>query len=898
MPSDRVKQILFDALDVPQGQRRSFIASACDGDASLIEQVLRLAKAHDNAGEFLSEPSIDTGSRSIPHAEEPLPESIGGRKVLRKLGEGGFGVVYLAQQDKPVSAEVAIKVVRPGMGSQQVIARFETERRALELMKHPCIAGVIDAGTTDDGRPFFVLEHVPGESITAYVNGNNLSTRARLELFEQVCFAVQHAHQKGVIHRDIKPSNVLVTEIDGKPTPKVIDFGIAKATQGPLSDRTVITQSAQIVGTPQYMSPEQVSFGALDVDTRSDVYSLGALLYEILTGSPPFESKRLNKAGAAELERIIREENPPKPSTRVFKSTETNSRTRQAARDLKGDLDWVVARAMEKDRSRRYQTPAELGADLRRYLLGEPVEAGPPSGVYRLRKLIARRRVEFAAACAVAMALIAVVIVSVVFASSAERARKAAERELAKFQSISRFTEEMLSGIDPAVARGADTGLFRSILDDAAERIDTEGVDEPEVEIELRAMIGQAYQSVALFDLAEAQIMIASTMAHESLGSDHPLSLEVDSQLAQVLGTTSRFDEALEMFRSIHQRRLALLGPDDEMTVEALSNIGATQNLLGQYQDSYDTQQIVLEARIRTLGDNHADTMATRNNMATLLDDLNRADEALPLLQMVLDFQIETNGEDHPQTLATMNNLANANQAVGNYAEAETMFGRVLDIKDRILPEGHPSTLITLNNLASLLGVNGEPERAIEIFEEAAALSAEHHGDSSIYTLTIRNNLSTNLIRVERYEEAAAMLRLVSEGFLESSGPANPRTFAARTQLATVLNTLGDHEEALLIATESVALAIENLPPNHRLIASAYLAFGKAQTSFGRFEEAETALLEAHRIGVVLHEDPSDPRLREYLKPLRDLFEASGNTEESARWASKIALLKDPKKKN
>ncbi len=898
MPSDRVKQILFDALDVPQDQRRSFIETACDGDASLIEQVLRLAKAHDNAGEFLSEPSIDTGSKTVAYAEEPLPESIGGRKVLRKLGEGGFGVVYLAQQDKPVSAEVAIKVVRPGMGSQQVIARFETERRALELMKHPCIAGVIDAGTTDDGRPYFVLEHVPGESITAYVNGNNLSTRARLELFEQVCFAVQHAHQKGVIHRDIKPSNVLVTEIDGKPTPKVIDFGIAKAIQGPLSDRTVITQSAQIVGTPQYMSPEQVSFGEVDVDTRSDIYSLGALLYELLTGSPPFESKRLNKAGAAELERIIREENPPKPSTRVFKSTESSSRTRQVARDLRGDLDWVVARAMEKDRSRRYQTPAELGADLRRYLLGEPVEAGPPSGVYRLRKLIARRRVEFAAACSVAMALIAVVIVSVVFASSADRARKDTERELAKFQSISRFTEEMLSGIDPAVARGADTELFRSILDDAAERINTEGIDEPEVEIELRAMIGQAYQSVALFDLSEAQIRIASAMAHETIGGDAALTLEIDSQLAQVLGKTSRLEESLEMFRSIHQRRLTLLGPDHETTIEALSNVGAIQNMLGLYEDSYATQQRVLEARIRTLGDHHEDAMATRNNIATLLDDLNRAEEALPLLQRVLEFQIETNGEDHPQTLATMNNLANAHQSVGNNGEAETLFLRVLDIKNRVLPEGHPSILITLNNLASLLGMTGEPERAIEIFEEAAALSAEHHGDSSIYTLTIRNNLSTNYIRVGRHEEAVALLRLVSEGFLESSGPANPRTIAARTQLATVLNTLGDHEEALLIATESVELAIENLPPNHRLIASANLAFGKAQTSFGRFEEAETALLEAHRIGMLLHEDPSDPRLLEYMEPLRDLYESSGNSVESARWASNIDALDALDKKN
>ncbi len=893
MPDASVKDIFFDALELPAGEREAFITEACGGDAAMLDEVRRLLASHEQAGEFLGEPSIDTGTKSVAAQEEPLPDSIGGRKVLKKLGEGGFGVVYLAQQEAPVKMLVAVKVVRPGMGSSQVLARFETERMALELMNHPCIAGVMDSGVTEDGRPYFVLEHVEGETLTGYVARKNPPLRTRLELFEQVCFAVGHAHQKGVIHRDLKPSNVLVTEIDGKPTPKVIDFGIAKAVRGPLSDRTMITQSAQIVGTPQYMSPEQVSFGEVEVDTRSDVYSLGALLYEVLTGTPPFETQRINKAGAAELERIIREENPPKPSTRVVRAANRTDTSGRLARDLKGDLDWIVAKAMEKDPARRYQTPAALGADLRRFLVGDAVEAGPPSGVYRVRKFIGRHRVEFAAVTAVMLALVAVVIVSLVFATRAERSRGNAERELAKFQAISAFTEEMLSGIDPAVARGADTTLFRSILDDAAERMDAGGVDEAQTEIELRTIIGRAYESIAEFEQARAQLAVASTLGAATLGEDDPLTLDVDSSYASVLGRMSELEESLNLFTSVYQRRLARFGPDDEQTLETLSNIGAVQNQLARYQDSYETQTEVLQRRIRVLGDEHPDTMATRNNLATVLGDLNRTPEAIALLERVLEHQTSVDGEDHPRTLATMNNLAFAYDEVGRWREAESIYRRVLAIKQRVLPEGHPSTIITMNNLAGLLGTNGDPERAVEIFDEAITLCADGFGDLDIKTLTLRNNLSTNLLRLGRYDEAARTLRQVADGFMETAGPANPRTIAARAQLAMALSKVGQHAEALAIAEETSPLADANLPPNHRIVGSARLALGIALTGVGRTEEAESTLLEARQIGLVLH-SPTDPRMREYLEPLLELAESSGDSASVERWSGDLAALGSP----
>jgi len=896
-PGEKVKEILHDALERPAAERDAFIERACAGDAAQAGDVRRLLRAHDAAGAFMSEPSMDGDTTAAGELEEEVPESIGGRRILGKLGEGGFGVVYLAQQERPVRMEVAVKVVRPGMGSQKVLSRFEMERRALELMKHPNIAGVIDAGSTDDGRPYFVLEHVPGEPITSYVRRNQLSIGARLELFEQVCLGVQHAHQKGVIHRDLKPSNVMVTEIDGRPVPKVIDFGIAKAVQGPLSERTVITQSAQIVGTPQYMSPEQVSFGEIDVDTRSDVYSLGALLYETLTGVPPFEPQRINRAGAAELERIIREEEPPRPSTRVMRSASESGGNAHVARELRGDLDWIVARAMEKDRNRRYQTPYALAADLRRYLSGDPVEAGPPSGLYRLRKMVSRHRVEFSAASAVAIALVAVVVVSLIFATRAETARDRAETELAKFRAISTFTEEMLSGIDPAVARGADTALFRSILDDAAARVSEEGAGMPEVEVELRAMIGLAYRSVALYDEAEEQLIAAMATARERLGADDPLTLEVESAYGQILGETNRLEEALTLFRSVHERRAVILGQDDAQTIEALSNVGAVLNELGRYAEAAEVHEEALRRRIRVLGDDHEQTMATRNNLATAVGDLGRLDEAVVLLERVLDHQIQTSGEDHPRTLATMNNLAFSHDQMGNHGTAESLFRRVLEIKQRVLPEGHPSTIITMNNLASILGASGQPERAIEILQKAHALSTTHAGTSDMRTLTIQNNLASNLIRADRLSEAEPLLREAAEEILALAGPSHPNSIAVRSQLASLLNELGRHEEALGISAELVEQGGVSLPPDHRILARVHLAHGDALAALNRPEEAEKSLLEAHRVASANFPPESD-RMRAFLESIRDFYRSQANAEELARWEGAVAGHKESAKKN
>ncbi len=432
----REESIFVGALDlVTPAERSAYLDLACAGEPALRRRVEALLLAHEQSGDMLDPPAVPR-----PVAEGPGTR-IGPYKLLQSIGEGGMGVVFMAEQESPVRRRVALKVIKPGMDSALVIARFEAERQALAILDHNNIAKVFDAGTTDTGRPFFVMELVHGVPITEYCDRNRLTTRERLELFMPVCQAIQHAHQKGIIHRDIKPSNVMVTLQDDRPVPKVIDFGVAKAIDQPLTERTLFTHFGMMIGTPEYMSPEQSRMGGLDIDTRSDIYSLGVLLYELLTGSTPLEKERLRSAAFTEVLRRIREEEPPRPSTRLGTTEETASIAAQRgtepaklARLVRGELDWIVMKALEKDRTRRYESASGMARDIKRHLDGDPVEAGPPSALYRLNTFARKHRLALATAAAVIALLIFATVVSTWQAVRARRAEAAAALNLALAQ--------------------------------------------------------------------------------------------------------------------------------------------------------------------------------------------------------------------------------------------------------------------------------------------------------------------------------------------------------------------------------------------------------------------------------------------------------------------------------
>ena len=460
-----IDDLFFQAIRLPRSERTAFV-DECSPDSQVRDRLNVLLEAHDEASDFLESPAVRAPVLDLT-TQSPLAEgpgtTIGRYKLLELIGEGGFGAVYMADQKEPVRRRVALKIIKLGMDTKQVIARFEAERQALAMMDHPNIAKVLDAGATETGRPYFVMELVKGVHITEYCDTENLTTKERLDLFIKVCNAVQHAHQKGIIHRDLKPSNVLITMHDDRPVPKVIDFGIAKATNRELTDKTLFTEFRQFIGTPEYMSPEQAQMSGLDIDTRSDVYALGVLLYELLTGTTPFDGKTLREKSYAELQRIIREEEPPKPSTRLSTlgddvagiAKHRKDDLAHLARSLRGDLDWIVMKALEKDRTRRYETASAFAHDVVRHLENQPVDAGPPGAMYRMRKFANRNQK------AVVAALVLVAVVGLGLAGTTVGFLRASA-EADRSGKISDSLQDVLAMTDPA--RAADRSDVESVL--------------------------------------------------------------------------------------------------------------------------------------------------------------------------------------------------------------------------------------------------------------------------------------------------------------------------------------------------------------------------------------------------------------------------------------------------
>ncbi|MCK4340646.1 MAG: tetratricopeptide repeat protein [Phycisphaerae bacterium] len=750
---EQLEQLFHAALKQGSSvQRAAFLDDACGDDPLLRATVESLLKAHDQADSFLDTPAVDPDAtcQSSP-AGEASGTRIGHFKLLQQIGEGGFGSVYMAEQEEPVRRKVALKIIKPGMDTKQVIARFEAERQALALMDHPNIAQVLDAGATKTGRPYFVMELVKGITITEYCDKNRLATRERLHLFLSVCHAVQHAHQKGIIHRDLKPNNVLVTLHDSRPVPKVIDFGIAKATSQRLTDKTLFTEFRQFIGTPEYMSPDQAGISGLDVDTRTDIYSLGVLLYVLLTGSTPFDAKTLRKASYGEIQRIIREVEPEKPSTRVAtlaaEGTEIGVH-RQAepaalSKLIRGDLDWIVMKAMEKDRTRRYATANELANDIERHLNHEPVLAGPPSVRYKLRKFIQRNRAAVWASSFVAAALVfglalatfgfiqatragaaleterdeaQAARVEADIARESERAqRKLAEanaetarQEAARFAAVNEFVLQMLASVDPSRALGREVTV-RYVLDEAAKRIE-EGLlaGQREVEATVRTTIGTTYQALGHYPAAEVHLRAAEAIRTRVLGDEHPDTLRSRSFLADLLESQHKFAEAEALARRTANIQRRVLGAEHADTLTSMNRLGVALGRQGKYAESEQVHRQTLQIRRRVLGHEHIETLRSMVNLGTALYGQRLLSEAESLLRLALDTLRRVLGDEHPDTPQAMNSLGQVLEVQGKHAQAEELFRQTFEIDRRVLGPGHPGTRVPLTNLLRVLRAQGK----------------------------------------------------------------------------------------------------------------------------------------------------------------------------------------------
>ena len=586
--------------------------------------------------------------------------------------------------------KVALKVIKPGMDSRQVIARFEAERQALAMMDHVNIARVLDAGTTEAGRPYFVMELVHGVPITKYCDDNHLTPRQRLELFVPVCQAIQHAHQKGIIHRDIKPSNVMVTLYDGKPVPKVIDFGVAKATEQKLTERTLFTQYGTMVGTLEYMSPEQAEMSALGVDTRSDIYSLGVLLYELLTGSTPLSHKRMKEAAYAEILRMIKEEEPPKPSTRLSDSGEAlasisaqrHMEPAKLTKLVRGELDWIVMKTLEKDRNRRYETANGFAADVQRYLADEPVQACPPSAGYRLRKFARRNRGPVSAAGVVLLALIGGVVgttlglvraeqqrqialdneqKAVAAADAEKQAKETAEAREAETKAVLDFVENKVFAA--ARPEGQEGGLGRDVtlrkaLEAALPFVDQSFPNQPLIEARLRMTLGMSFANLGEARIAAEQSERARTIYRKHRGPDHPDTLASMNNLANSYDALGRPADALKLREETLALLKVKLGPDHPDTLASMNNLALSYAALGRQAEALKLHEETLALRKAKLGPDHPDTLSSMNNLAITYTALGRHVEALKLREETLALAKAKLGPTDRHTLDSMDSLA------------------------------------------------------------------------------------------------------------------------------------------------------------------------------------------------------------------------------------------------
>jgi serine/threonine protein kinase len=937
------------ALEKPAGERAAFLEHACGGDADVRRRLEVLLQAHENPGSFLEKPALNQGTTGDPlparHEDQDGPRllrngpgsRIGPYKLLQQIGEGGMGTVFLAEQTHPVRRNVALKVIKPGLDSRQVLARFEVERQALALMDHPNIAKVLDAGTTESDQPHFVMELVKGVPITKYCDEHRLTPKERLELFVPVCQAVQHAHQKGVIHRDLKPTNVLIALYDGRPVPKVIDFGVAKAAGPKLTERTLFTEFGALVGTLEYMSPEQAELNQLDIDTRSDIYALGVLLYELLTGTTPLERKRVEEAGLLESLRIIREEETQRPSTRL--STLENLPLIAANRGLepkklrglvRGELDWIVLKALEKERDRRYETANGLARDFMRYLADEPVEACPPSAGYKLRKLARRHRKALTVAAAFALLLVLGVVISTweavratlaeeeaVTARDAEtRERKHAEQqrtqaeqhrkraegaerlarqrleqvtaekqrvdaERAVAQAVNGFLQHDLLGLPDVFGQPGD-GLGREsyvkigkLLDKATQQLKGKFADQPLTEAAIRQMVGEAYRTLGRYGDAEPHLKRAVELRTAKLGPDDPDTLTSKHLLALLYYQQGKYGPAERLYRKVLRARAAKLGPNDPQTLTTKDNLGALYLAREKYDQAEPLIREALRGRADTLGPNDRNTLTSKNNLAALYSAQRKYALAEPLLQEVLRAREAAQGPDHTDTVHAKYNLAVLYYNRGKYDRAEPLFREALRAYAATFGPDNRDTLKSKNCLAVLYRTQRKYALAEPLFQEVVRRHTATLGPNHTDTLTSKNGLAKMYREQRKYALAEPLFQEVVRGRAATLGPNHEDTLTSKNNLSELYNVQGKYALAEPLILEVVRGRAATQGPDHTDTVHAKRNLAVLYYNQAKYDQAEPLFGEVLRAQAA-QLGPDDPQTLNSRNNLAKVYHSQG----------------------
>ena len=945
-----VKPIFIAALDhEPGADRAAYLDAACGEDVDLRRRVEALLAAHERANEVLGdggeplatpmpEPSSLAVSSTAAYEPAAGPDIlIAGRyKVRQEIGEGGMGSVYLAEQTQPIKRQVALKLIKPGMDSKTVLARFESERQALALMDHPHIAKVLDAGSTDTGRPFFVMELVKGIPLTDYCDQHRVGLLERLDLFRQICSAVQHAHHKGIIHRDLKPSNILIESHDGHPVPKVIDFGLAKATSGlQLTEHSVFSAFGTVAGTPLYMAPEQASLSALDVDTRADIYALGVILYELLTGTTPIARDTFKKAALDEILRLIREVEPPVPSSRISSSeTRANiaairqTEPAKLGRFVRGDLDWIVMKALAKERSRRYESPIALAHDVERFLNHEAVSAGPPTAAYRLRKLLRRNRGKVIAASFVLLTLLVGLIGTTLALFEANRQRirvdaqrLKAERRLTQVAKANEILGSVFEDLDP---RKSDTdseallGLLAARLDKATAEIEEEAIGDPLAVARMQQTLGGSQLGLGFPEKAIVLLSKARATFTDQLGSNHPETLHCMALLSLAYKKAGDLGKALPLAEETYRLMKIALAPDDTDMLSAMNNLAACYQDAGMLDRSLPLIEQSYERKRAKLGKESTVTLVSMNNLATAYADAGKMDRAIPLLEEALALFRARLGDDNADSLLAMNNLAVAYQRAGSLDKAMPLFEDAFARRKARLGLDHPDTLTSARNLATIYQETGKLDRAMPLFEEALAgarakLGQQHPATiNHMHALAVAYHKSGKLDRaLPLLEQALALaktrlapdhpetLRIMSAlasgyqgtGQLERAtslfeetltrrkaklGVDHPDTLESMGNLAMAYRAARRHDQAIALLEQELALAKIKLPPNnpHTLTAMGNLATMYYYAS--KFDRA-VPLLEETLAGRQAKFDRDHPETLRCMRGLANAYQYSGN---------------------